>query len=70
MLTVKIRDISTEVIETVQEAASYHHADLVTIDTHAGDAKAGTADAMMSPASSFGFMDGGIDLAISYRFSW
>lgn len=70
MLTVKIRDLSAEVIEAVQAAASYHHGDLVTIDAQAGDAMAGTADAIVSPANSFGFMDGGIDLAISYRFGW
>lgn len=29
-----------------------------------------TADAVVSPANSFGFMDGGIDLAYSRRFGW
>jgi O-acetyl-ADP-ribose deacetylase (regulator of RNase III) len=29
-----------------------------------------TADAIVSPANSFGFMDGGIDLAYSRRFGW
>lgn len=28
------------------------------------------ADAIVSPANSFGFMDGGIDLAYSQRFGW
>lgn len=28
------------------------------------------ADAILSPANSFGFMDGGIDLAYSHRFGW
>jgi len=28
------------------------------------------ADAIVSPANSFGFMDGGIDLAYSLRFGW
>ncbi len=28
------------------------------------------ADAIVSPANSFGFMDGGIDLAYSERFGW
>jgi O-acetyl-ADP-ribose deacetylase (regulator of RNase III) len=28
------------------------------------------ADAIVSPANSFGFMDGGIDLAYSHRFGW
>ncbi len=30
----------------------------------------GEADAIVSPANSFGFMDGGIDLAYSERFGW
>jgi O-acetyl-ADP-ribose deacetylase (regulator of RNase III) len=29
-----------------------------------------TADAIVSPANSFGFMDGGIDLLYSERFGW
>lgn len=29
-----------------------------------------TADAILSPANSFGFMDGGIDLAYSHHFGW
>lgn len=28
------------------------------------------ADAMVSPANSFGFMDGGLDLLITQRFGW
>src|SRR5512147_1366386 len=28
------------------------------------------ADAIVSPANSFGFMDGGIDLVYSRRFGW
>ena len=28
------------------------------------------ADAIVSPANSFGFMDGGIDLVYSHRFGW
>ena len=28
------------------------------------------ADAVVSPANSFGFMDGGLDLALSQRFGW
>jgi O-acetyl-ADP-ribose deacetylase (regulator of RNase III) len=29
-----------------------------------------SADAIISPANSFGFMDGGVDLAYSYHFGW
>ena len=35
-----------------------------------GDIFAEPADAIVSPANSFGFMDGGIDLAYSLRFGW
>lgn len=35
-----------------------------------GDILTYTADAIVSPANSFGFMDGGIDLAYSYFFGW
>lgn len=36
------------------------NADITTID----------CDAVVSPANSFGFMDGGLDLALSERFGW
>ena len=35
-----------------------------------GDIFAEPAHAIVSPANSFGFMDGGIDLAYSLRFGW
>lgn len=35
-----------------------------------GDITTQTADAIVSPANSFGFMDGGVDYAISERFGW
>lgn len=35
-----------------------------------GDIFGDDADAVVSPANSFGFMDGGIDLAYSERFGW
>lgn len=37
---------------------------------HEGDILANKADAILSPANSFGFMDGGIDLAYSNFFGW
>ena len=36
----------------------------------AGDIFPAPADAIVSPANSFGFLDGGIDLAYSLRFGW
>lgn len=37
---------------------------------HEGDILAKRADAILSPANSFGYMDGGIDLAYSHFFGW
>ena len=37
---------------------------------HEGNILARKADAIVSPANSFGFMDGGIDLAYSHHFGW
>ncbi|XAI96517.1 Appr-1-p processing protein [Microcystis phage Mae-JY35] len=39
-------------------------------DVEQGDIFARPAEAIVSPANSFGFMDGGIDLAYSQRFGW
>lgn len=35
-----------------------------------GDMTKMKCDAMVSPANSFGFMDGGLDYALSERFGW
>ena len=40
------------------------------VSLHEGDILARRADAILSPANSFGFMDGGIDLAYSHTFGW
>jgi O-acetyl-ADP-ribose deacetylase (regulator of RNase III) len=40
------------------------------IEVSQGDIFDLTADAIVSPANSFGFMDGGIDLVYSRRFGW
>lgn len=42
----------------------------VGLDAVEGDIFDYPADAIVSPANSFGFMDGGIDLAYSERFGW
>jgi O-acetyl-ADP-ribose deacetylase (regulator of RNase III) len=39
-------------------------------DVVQGDIFSTPTDAVVSPANSFGFMDGGIDLAYSRRFGW
>lgn len=40
------------------------------VEIHAGSIFERAADALVSPANSFGFMDGGIDLAISEQLGW
>jgi O-acetyl-ADP-ribose deacetylase (regulator of RNase III) len=40
------------------------------VSIHVGDILTQKADAILSPANSFGFMDGGIDLAYSHFFGW
>lgn len=40
------------------------------VEVSQGDIFDLTADAIVSPANSFGFMDGGIDLVYSHRFGW
>jgi hypothetical protein len=41
-----------------------------SIEVSQGDIFDLAADAIVSPANSFGFMDGGIDLIYSQRFGW
>jgi O-acetyl-ADP-ribose deacetylase (regulator of RNase III) len=44
--------------------------DLDFVEVHRGSIFDVKADAFVSPANSFGFMDGGIDMAYSQRFGW
>ena len=45
-------------------------ADTAHIEVLRGDITKVPCDAVVSPANSFGFMDGGLDLALSERFGW
>ena len=40
------------------------------VHAHTGDLFSRGADAIVSPANSFGFMDGGLDLVLSQRLGW
>ncbi len=42
----------------------------VRVSASQGDILRETADAIVSPANSFGFMDGGLDLQLSQHFGW
>lgn len=62
-----LRDINGELVDAWRAQFS-HRADVVV---SAGDIFGADAhDAIVSPANSFGFMDGGIDLVYSRRFGW
>jgi O-acetyl-ADP-ribose deacetylase (regulator of RNase III) len=64
MTTVHLRDINTEVVCAWESA----FADVPEVTISCGDIFEHTADAIVSPANSFGYMDGGIDLAYSKYF--
>ncbi len=52
------------------EAWQQCFADVEKVQIKQGDITRTTCDAIVSPANSFGFMDGGLDLALSERFGW
>lgn len=61
-----LRDKNEEIVDAWRrEFAGVHDVEI----SH-GDILELAADAIISPANSFGFMDGGIDLAYSIRFGW
>ncbi|MGC2777799.1 MAG: macro domain-containing protein [Bradyrhizobium sp.] len=66
MLTVHLRDISIEVVE----AWRFAFADIGEVQISHGSILDQHADAVVSPANSFGFMDGGIDLHYARHFGW
>jgi O-acetyl-ADP-ribose deacetylase (regulator of RNase III) len=66
MLTIHLRDINTAVVEAWEQA----FADAPEVLVSHGDIFEHTADAIVSPANSFGYMDGGIDLVYSMYFGW
>ncbi len=61
-----LRDHNAELVAAWQK----YFADVPEVDASQGDIFDLTADAVVSPANSFGFMDGGIDLVYSKRFGW
>ena len=66
MLTIHLRDISSAVTSAWEAA----FADAPEVEVSCGDIFAAKADAIVSPANSFGYMDGGIDLVYSRFFGW
>jgi O-acetyl-ADP-ribose deacetylase (regulator of RNase III) len=61
-----LRDRNAAVVEAWQE----YFSECGDVFVSRGDILDEPADAIVSPANSFGFMDGGVDLAYSLRFGW
>lgn len=58
-------------VETdLADAWRRHCGDLPDVTVHRGSILDLSVDAIVSPANSFGFMDGGIDQLYSHRFGW
>lgn len=68
MLTVSycLRDIDPDLAAAWQRCFGHEP----QVEVSCGDIFARRADAIVSPANSFGFMDGGIDRVYSQRFGW
>lgn len=65
-MKLQIRDRNEGLVEAL--GREFHG--VANVEVSCGDIFDATADAIVSPANSFGFMDGGIDLAYSRRFGW
>ncbi|MDF1667070.1 MAG: macro domain-containing protein [Planctomycetota bacterium] len=65
-LEIVLCDLNTSLCQAWQG----HFADHDRVEVQAGNILELTADAIVSPANSFGFMNGGIDLAYSHFFGW
>ncbi|MES2197094.1 MAG: macro domain-containing protein [Pseudomonadota bacterium] len=66
MLRVHLRDINPGVVKAWEDT----FADVPDVTVSRGDIFEHKADAIVSPANSFGYMDGGIDLLYSKYFGW
>jgi O-acetyl-ADP-ribose deacetylase (regulator of RNase III) len=61
-----LRDNNAAVVQAWLDCFS----EAADVSVSVGDIFEEPTDAIVSPANSFGFMDGGIDLAYSLRFGW
>jgi O-acetyl-ADP-ribose deacetylase (regulator of RNase III) len=66
MLRIHLRDRNPDIVAAWRRS----FAGLANVDVTEGAIFDVRADAVVSPANSFGFMDGGIDLVYSQRFGW
>jgi O-acetyl-ADP-ribose deacetylase (regulator of RNase III) len=65
-LLFELRDVSAEMVQAWQK----HFVGIANVRISHGDIFESSADAIVSPANSFGYMDGGIDLVYLQRFGW
>ncbi len=65
-VTFYLRDIDADVVRAWKD----HFKDIDNVQISKGDIFEIDADAIVSPANSFGYMDGGIDLVYVRRFGW
>jgi O-acetyl-ADP-ribose deacetylase (regulator of RNase III) len=66
ILLFELRDTSAEMVQAWQK----HFMGIANVRISHGDIFESSADAIVSPANSFGYMDGGIDLVYLRRFGW
>jgi len=65
-----MRIVLAAVGDDLADAWQRRCADLADVSIHRGSITDLSVDAVVSPANSFGFMDGGIDLLYSRHFGW
>jgi O-acetyl-ADP-ribose deacetylase (regulator of RNase III) len=65
-----MRIILAAVEDELADAWERHCGDLPDVSVHRGSILDLSVDAVVSPANSFGFMDGGIDHLYSHHFGW
>ena len=65
-LDFELRDVNPDVVNAWQK----YFRGIANVTISLGDIFATSADAIVSPANSFGYMDGGIDLVYLHRFGW
>src|SRR5262245_41056353 len=65
-----MRIVLAAVESDLADAWERHCGDLPDVSVHHGSILGLSVDAVVSPANSFGFMDGGIDHLYSHHFGW
>ena len=65
-MKIVLADLQTEVIHAWLAVAK----EIKCVELYHGSIFDIQCDAIVSPANSFGFMDGGLDMAISQFFGW